>query len=83
MSSTRQYPPVVTTRRVPNDSEATLELARLEAKDRLSLGEKSIHIRKARVRLPSGVKGERYYCLSDDLAKFFTLSPAETVEIVP
>lgn len=67
---------------IPKDGDATLERARREAAARMRLGEDRVFICQHYLKLPSGITGTRYYCLSEEIARIFQVREPKLVEVV-
>jgi hypothetical protein len=53
-------------RRIPNDNDATLPYARADARAMLARGDKLVVIHRARLKLPSGIVGWRFFAIGEE-----------------
>ena len=58
-------------RRVPNDNDATLQYARTDARAMLARGDKQVVICRARLKLPSGIVGWRFFAIGEENLTMF------------
>jgi len=66
---------------LPNDNEATLVRAQAEAGQRLLIAEvEYIKIFRHKIKAPSGVHMDRYFCLDDSVDKMIPHHSSELVE---